>query len=215
MAYCGAADPAALFVWRRGRDRGQSPRRPMTAAQPPLTPEETLRRVLRTARLDGISLLVGSGLLAGASLLFGDLTGAGIGLLICTAGAVELRGRALLQAGQARGVGWLIASQVSLLSVVLVYVLWQLNSYNPELARELIQPVLRSALIEPLLAAAGLTEADMLREVRSIYLTAYMIAGVLSFGFQGGLALYYRNRRAAVTAALDDNPLGGTANGRQ
>lgn len=174
----------------------------MTPAQPPLTPEETLRRVLRAARLDGISLLVGSGLLAGASLLFGDLTGALISLLICMSGAVELRGRALLQAGQARGIRWLIASQAWLLACVLVYVLWQLNAYNPALARELIQPVLRSALIQPLLAGAGLTEADMLREVRSIYLTAYMIAGALSFVFQGGLALYYRNRRAAVTAAL-------------
>jgi hypothetical protein len=174
----------------------------MPAATPPLTPEETLRRVLRTARLDGISLLVVSSGFTGASLLFGDLTGALIGLLVCAAGAVELRGRSLLQAGQGRGVRWLITSQVWLLSCVLAYVLWQLNSYNPALARELIQPVLRSALIEPLLAAAGLTEADLLREVRSIYLTAYMIAGVLSFGFQGGLALYYRNRRAAVVAAL-------------
>jgi hypothetical protein len=115
---------------------------------------------------------------------------------------VELRGRALLQAGEVRGLNWLIASQAWLLACVLAYVLWQLNSYNPALARELIQPVLRSALIQPLLAAAELTEADMLREVRSIYLTTYMIAGVLSFGFQGGLALYYRNRRTALTAAL-------------
>jgi hypothetical protein len=174
----------------------------MTPAPPPLTPEETLRRVLSTARLDGISLLAVSGLFAGASLLFGDLAGGLIGLLVCTAGAVELRGRALLQAGEVRGLNWLIASQAWLLGCVLAYVLWQLNSYNPALARELIRPVLRSALIQPLLAAAELTEADILREVRSIYLTAYMIAGVLSFGFQGGLALYYRNRRTALTAAL-------------
>jgi hypothetical protein len=174
----------------------------MPSPQPPLTPEETLSRVLRAARLDGRSVLVVSGLFALISLVAGDIFGAVIGLLVCSAGAIELRGRAWLLAGETRGIRWLIGSQVWLLAVVLTYVLWQLRSYNPVLARQLILPIAHSGVMQPMLEAMGMNDAELLRQLRSVYLTAYMIAGVLSFCFQGGLALYYRNRRAAVTTAL-------------
>jgi hypothetical protein len=170
--------------------------------QPPLTPEETLRRILRTARIDGLSILLVSGVFALWSLAAGDWSEAGIGLLVCSAGAIELRGRALLRAGALRGVDWLVGSQVWLLAVAQCYFLWRLQSYDPGLVRHYAEPLLRSAAVSPVIEAAGLTEAELLRDVRSIYTTAYMIAAVLFFVFQGGLALRYRRSRAAIAVAL-------------
>ena len=174
----------------------------MATREPPLTPEETLRRVLRTARIDGLSVLVVSGVFTLWSLADRDWTEAGIGLLICGAGIIELRGRALLAAGQARGVDWLIGSQVWLLAVAQSYFLWRLQSYDPELVRHYAVPLLRSGFVRPILSAAGLTEGDVLHDMRSVYTTSYMIAAVLFFICQGGLALRYRRHRPAVTTAL-------------
>jgi hypothetical protein len=174
----------------------------MPSREPPLTPDETLRRIARTARIDGLSVLVVSGIFALWSLADRDWTEAGIGLLICAAGAVELRGRALLLAGQLRGVDWLVGSQVWLLLVAQSYFLWRLQAYDPEVVRHYAVPILRSALVRPVLSAAGLTENDLLRDVRSIYTTSYMIAAVLLFLFQGGLALRYRRSRSAIAHAL-------------
>jgi len=52
---------------------------------PPLLPEETLLRVLRVARLDGLSVLVIAGVFALISALAGDGVGAVVGLLVAGA----------------------------------------------------------------------------------------------------------------------------------
>jgi hypothetical protein len=174
----------------------------MAKREPPLTPAETLRRVLRTARIDGLSVLVVSGVFTLWSLAERDWTEAGIGLLICAAGAIELRGRARLVAADPRGLDWLIASQVWLLLVAESYFLWRLQTYDPEMIRHYAVPMLRSAAVSPLLAAADLTEADLLRDLRSVYTTSYLIAALLFFLIQGGLILRYRRARPAVSAAL-------------
>lgn len=174
----------------------------MPTREPPLTPEETLRRTLRTARIDGLSVLLVSGVFTLWSFADRDWAEAGIGLLICSAGAIELRGRALLQAKQIRGLDWLVGSQVWLLAVAQGYFLWRLQSYDPAFVRHYAEPILRSAAVRPLVEASGLTEAGLFGDVRSIYTTAYMIAAVVFFVFQGGLALRYRRSRAAIALAL-------------
>ena len=88
------------------------------------------------------------------------------------------------------------------MTVILLYAAWRLQAYDPALMKHYALPVLRSELVEPLLAANGLREGDALRLVRTLYIILYLALGVLSFCFQGGLALYYRKRRDAVTAAL-------------
>ena len=191
-----------LFDWRRGRSRKQSPRRPMSSSKPPQTPEEILRRVLRLARLDGMTVLVVAGVFALGSLAMQDYSGAAAGFVIASAGAVELRGRKLLLAGQSRGLDWLVGSQLWLVTVILLYAAWRLQAYDPALMKHYALPLLRSKLVESILTAEGLREADALRAVRTLYIILYLALGVLSFCFQGGLALYYRKRRAAVTAAL-------------
>jgi len=174
----------------------------MFSPMPNQTPEDILRRVLRVARLDGMSVLVIAGGVALGSLVLQDFFGAAAGFVIASAGAVELRGRKLLLAGQSRGLDWLIGSQLWLVTVILLYAAWRLQAYDPALMKHYALPVLRSELVEPLLAANGLREGDALRLVRTLYIILYLALGVLSFCFQGGLALYYRKRRDAVTAAL-------------
>src|SRR5678816_1370684 len=87
--------------------------------QPPLLPEETLARVLRLARFDGMGALVLGGMFALFAAAARDFPFAAIGLLAAGAGAVELHGAALLRQGDRRGMQWLVASQPYLLLVIL------------------------------------------------------------------------------------------------
>src|SRR5271165_2118927 len=98
----------------------------MPPTQPPKLVSEILRRVLRVARFDGMSVLVLAGFFALVSAASGDVSGAAFGLLIAAAGAVELHGMGLLRAADRRGMSWLVGSQLYLMSVVLGYVGYRL-----------------------------------------------------------------------------------------
>ena len=63
--------------------------------QPPLLPSETLMRVLRLAKLDGMGVLLLGGLFALMAASGGEKPFAIIGLLAAGAGAIELHGAAL------------------------------------------------------------------------------------------------------------------------
>ncbi len=163
---------------------------------PPLLPSEILRRVLRVARFDGISVLGIAGafaLLSGASR---DIPGAAIGLLVAAAGAIELHGAGLLKAGDARGTGWLIGSQFYLMSVLLGYAALRLA--RPEIAP--IRAIVTSELAEQIQLAGMTVDQFLLEFVRMVYI-GVAVATVL---YQGGMALYYLKRRAAIAAALEE-----------
>jgi hypothetical protein len=74
----------------RGESGWPRLRHPM---KPPRTPEEQLRRVLRTAQLNGLGVAIVAGLGALVSLAFGDLLGAAVGALVAVGGGMEI-GRA-------------------------------------------------------------------------------------------------------------------------
>lgn len=162
--------------------------------QPPLLPDETLIRVLRLARFDGLGALVVGGMLALMAAAGRDIPFAAIGLLGAGAGAVELHGTALLRQGDARGMSWLVASQPFLLAVILCYCalrLWVLEL-----------PPIPEAFREVFAASAqqwGLSVEEYQRALNR--LTAAAVA-LVATGFQGGMMLYYLHRRAAVTRAL-------------
>jgi len=88
--------------------------------KPPILPAETLRRVTRIARFDGLSVLIVAGGFALLSAASKDISGAVIGLLIAAAGAIELHGVALLRVGR-DGMRWLVSSQLYLMAVILAY----------------------------------------------------------------------------------------------
>jgi hypothetical protein len=161
---------------------------------PPFLPEETLPRVLRVARLDGMSVAFIAGLFALLAALAGDALGAVIGLLVAGAGAIELHGATLLVHGEPRGMNWLITSQVFLMATVTSYC--GLRLLHPGLA-----PLLAAVTDEMKvsLATAGWTPE---RFVRFIYTTTYYAVAIVTLVYQGGMALYYYRRRESVARAL-------------
>ena len=168
--------------------------------QPPKLVSEVMRRVMRVARFDGISVLCLAGFFALVSAASGDVSGAAFGLLIAAAGAVELQGRGRIRAADRRGMSWLIGSQLYLMSVVLGYVGYRLA--NPD-----SDPILRAAktALSDEIRQAGMDPAQFMAEFpKELRLLYFAVAG-LTILYQGGMALYYMRRRGAVEAAIDED----------
>jgi hypothetical protein len=162
--------------------------------QPPLLPSEALKRVMRIARLDGVSVLAVAGAFALASAVLHDEKGTGIGLLLAGAGAVELHGVTLLRHGLDRGMRWLVTSQFMLLVFILGYVAMRLSHIDVAL----IKPLL-TAQQEQVIEQRGLTIDEFLR---AVYVMGYAIVGIATLFYQGGMMIYYYCRRTAVAMAL-------------
>ena len=162
--------------------------------QPPLLPEETLARVLRLARFDGMGALLLGGLFALSAAMSGDVAFATIGLLAAGAGAVELHGTELLKQGEVRGMNWLVASQPFLLLVVFSYCALRLWLVEVPPIPESFQGIFAASAQQ-----WGLTVAEY--QLALNRLTALGVATV-ALGFQGWMMIYYLRRRAPVARAL-------------
>jgi hypothetical protein len=160
----------------------------------PLLPSEILRRVLRVARFDGMSILGVAGLFALVSAASRDVSGAVIGLLVAAAGAIELHGVALLRAGRASGSRWLVSSQLYLMATMLSYVALRLA--KPDIAS--IRPVVTSELAEQIQQAGMSVDEFLLEFLRLVYLGV----AAATLLYQGGMTLYYLRRRSAIEAAF-------------
>jgi hypothetical protein len=170
--------------------------------QPPLLPAECLRRVLRMARLDGTMVLVLSGAFALLAASAHDSVGAGFGLVIAAAGAMELHGAGMLGNREEKGTKWLVGSQIFLLICILGYAYFRLHESSVDEMKSMIKGVYTSDQVDELRNAAresGLTPNEALRLFNSVVWGAIGIATVI---YQGGMAIYYRRRAAAVSAAL-------------
>jgi hypothetical protein len=163
---------------------------------PPLLPAETLLRVQRTAKRDGICVLGLATFFALVSAAGGQLSFAAIGLLAAGAGTVELHGRTLLLRGEPRGMNWLVASQPFLLVVIYTYCLLRLSEPQIPSVPDAIQ-----AALAPSAAQFGLTAEQYLAKVNRMSVQAFAAIATLC---QGGMAIYYSQRREAVTRALTE-----------
>lgn len=161
---------------------------------PPLLPDEILARVFRLARADGLSVSIVAGIFALAAAAAGDFPFAIVFVLGAGAGAMELHGAALLQAGEARGMNWLVASQPFLLLIVLAYCALKLTHFEVPPMPEMFQ-----ASLETTARQLGLTVEAYLRLVHRV--TVGLVASV-SLVYQSGMTLYYLRRRRAVALAL-------------
>lgn len=171
---------------------------------PELTPQEkSLHRVLFVSAIDGWSVVILAALGALASLALGDLSGVFIGILVLIAGVTELHGRSRLRRRDASGMRLLVRAQLFLLTVILVYCVTRLGSFDAETVMANLTPEMQSALNE-----AGVARGDILPLVRLAFYLVYGVVAVVSLLFQGGLALYYRRRTVAVGEALAAPPAG-------
>jgi hypothetical protein len=171
--------------------------------KPPILPAETLKRVMRIARFDGLSLLIVAGGFALLSAASRDVSGAVIGLLIAGAGAIELHGVGLLKVGH-NGMKWLVSSQLYLMATILAYAGFRIM--RPDVAWML--PYVTGEAAEPILQAAqqeGMTVEQLLIGAMAML---YLIVAAVTLVYQGGMTVYYLRRRKAVEAALlEDEPL--------
>ena len=168
----------------------------MTAPEP--SPQEkALKRVLAVSRLNGWSVVVIAGLGALIALLLGDLVGVFVGLLAAAAGWMEVRGHRMLRRRDAAGMTSLVRSQLFLLSVILVYCVTRLGSFDADTALSNLTPDMEAMLKE-----SGVTRGDILPLVRTAFLATYLGFAGVSILYQGGMALYYRGKTRLVTEAL-------------
>ncbi|MBI2517044.1 MAG: hypothetical protein HYV95_09020 [Opitutae bacterium] len=173
----------------------------MNPAPPPLPSEQALARVLKISRLNGWSITILSGLGTLVSLAFGDLVGAGLGLLATGAGAMEVRGHRRLKRGDAGGTRWLVRAELFLLAIIATYAAGRLLSFDAESVRESITPDQQAVLKE-----AGLEMADIIPLVRTTFRVFYGALLLLTVLYQGGMTLYYRRKVPLIEEALAARP---------
>ncbi len=161
---------------------------------PPLLPAETLERVERLARFDGITLVILGSLFAVAAASVRDVPFAVIGLLAAGAGAIELHGVGLLREGESRGMTWLVASQPMLLVVMWCYGALRLLFFEPPPLNEGMADIAKAGA-----AQWGMRVEDYFLRMNQVIVGALSLIALL---YQGGMTLYYLRRRAAVAAAL-------------
>lgn len=175
--------------------------------KPPPLPADTLRRVIKVAQVNGMVFVFPVALLCSLfALLMGDLVSVFFGLLVAAAGWSEWHGAKLLQRGEARGINWLVRSQLYLMTLILVYALERMGNYDPEYVRSLIGPEMNQIFQE-----SGLNIQDILPLVRIAFYLLYGTLAVTTLVYQGGLALFYRRRAGAVRAALEEKRTGFAA----
>ncbi len=173
----------------------------MTAPAP--TPQEkALQRVLAISRVNGWSVIVIAGLGILLALALGDLSSVVIGLLGLASGVMEVRGNHALKRRDPDGLKLLVRSQMLLLAVILVYCASRLGSFDAETVMAGLTPDM-----ETLLKESGIQKSDILPLVRTAFYTLYITVAVVSVVYQGGLALFYRNKTRLVSEALSAAPV--------
>jgi hypothetical protein len=181
--------------------------------KPPRPPEEILRRVKRSAWLNGWSVAIFAGLCTLVSLAFLDLVGASVGLAVTVGGALEVHGYRLLRRNDAGGMRWLARSQLVVLAAIWAYGLPRLLSFDPVYFQGEAIPDARAMLaahgidLDALLAPAGADPTNIVQWVHLAIVVFYGAVLLTALLYQGGLYLYYRWRTAAVEDALRPPPV--------
>ena len=190
------ADKAARKNLARLKENGQLGR--MISFGPELTREEkALKRVLSLSRLNGWVAVIIAALGILVTLAMGDFSGVAVGLLIGTAGQMEIRGHNSLKRGNPDGMRLLVRSQVLMLAVILAYCALRLGSFDDGTVTSNLTPDMESLLKE-----AGLDQAELLPMVRTAFYAGYGAFAFATLVYQGGMALYYRSKIPLVAAAL-------------
>lgn len=176
---------------------GRLPVSTMGAMKPPPLPEETLQRVLRLARGNGLSVLIIAGLGTLLSLALGDWVGVAVGAIVAFGGWTELAGRKELLRGDADGMRRLVRAQWIVLGAILVYCVTRMASFDADTALGNLTPDMRTQLAE-----AGIDVATILPLVKLTFFSAYGMVTLVTLVYQGGMARHYRRRTDVVKAAL-------------
>lgn len=163
----------------------------------PTPPQLALAKVLKVSRLNGWSVAIVAGLGAAVSLVFGDLVGGSLGLLIVASGVMEIHGHRLLKRREIDGMMWLVRSQLFFLGVVLTYAVSRLFSFDSGYILENLTPEMEAALKD-----VGVSRAELVPLVQLCFRAFYGTIIGVTLLYQGGLALFYQRKAPLVTEAL-------------
>ncbi|MFA5265614.1 MAG: hypothetical protein WC378_17480 [Opitutaceae bacterium] len=161
---------------------------------PPLL-ASPLPRMIRIARIDGWSIFGVAFLFGVISIWQGELTGAVGGIIAAAAGAVEVYGARQLSLRKIEGLGWLVASQLGLLTAIDCYCAWKLT--HPAIG------ALKASLpgfVGELVASSGQSLDELLRLV---YPLTYVTLAIVSLFYQGGMAFYYLRKSKTLSAEFE------------
>ena len=160
-------------------------------SKPPPTPEDQLKRILRIAKTNGLSVVIIAAI--GTVLSLGDWLGMAVGVAIIIGGRMELSGRKQLLANDATGVRGLVRSQWVVLGAIELYCLIKLIfDTNHD-----VSPELRSAMTD-----LGIDMAAMEPSLRLAFYGTYLAVALFTLVYQGGMARYYGRRAGVVREAI-------------
>ena len=170
---------------------------------------QLLRRALRLARINGISLCVLVVLVLPIALF--DPLSLMMALLLGASGFAELYGAQLLKALDPRAPRWLMSNQLALLFVMVAYCAfklydtWTMSSDAGLLHTSL--PALGGSSGGPGLDDMVRGMANMVDSLlQTVFLIAYSLVLGLSVVYQGGCAVYYASREPLLTAHRSNTP---------
>lgn len=159
--------------------------------KPSPTPEEQLQRILRIAKVNGLSVVIIAAL--GTLLSLGDWFGMAVGVAIIVGGRMELAGRKQLLANDATGVRLLVRSQWVVLAAIELYCAFKLGfDSNYGVSQEL-----RSAMID-----LGIDVVALEPSLRLAFYGTYGAVALLTVVYQGGMVRYYGRRAGVVQEAI-------------
>jgi hypothetical protein len=196
-------------VIRQALDQAAA-REPVAVAvpgRPGPAPDKVLRRVLGIATVEGWSVLVLGTLSALLSAVATGWFGAVVGCLVAGCGAMELHGAALLRAGRPRGVSWLVRSQLTLLTVILLYAVISFITLTPaqvEFIQTQMPPDDRNAMNQ-MRDLLGETPAAYNAQIVGFGHLVYAVVAAVTLLYQGGMALYYHRRGVVIRRAMEES----------
>jgi len=147
-----------------------------------------LRRLLFVSGMNGWSVAVMTFVFTIGSLVFGEWIGVLTSLAAFASGVIELKGRSYLKTNLAQAKQYLICSQIWLFTVIFVYSVYQLISFQLPPDVQSLPPELQEALRQLMPNSIDTFGTLVKQIVQFTYLT---VIGV-SFLYQGGLALFYK-----------------------
>jgi hypothetical protein len=178
----------------------------------PRPPDQVLRRVLKTSRINGWSVVIFAVLSFLLSLSTGGALGLGMGLFIIVGGVMEIVGHRRLRRRDPDGMKLLVNSQLVVLGAVWLWALPSLLSFDAGYLQQQVIPNMREMLgawgisLDSLLGQTGLSTNQIVPLVHLFFVILYGSVMLATLIYQGGMVFYYRRRTAAVIEALRAPP---------
>ncbi len=169
--------------------------------RPPPLPEETFARVLRLASFDGRVLVALAGTFAIFSAIDHQAAPTVAAVLAVGMGLTELHGTNRLRAGFIDGINWIVGSQVGLMLTLFLYAGWRIAEFDVQAFINTLPPDVL-ATMEAQLRSQGVSVDELPKHLLVLNILLFGLLAVVAFFYQGGMALYYRRKRAAIATVL-------------